>query len=138
MTEFPSCYGWIILHCEYIHCIFFICSCTDKHLDYFHILTIVNNAAMKMRIQNFLWDTDFISFKYISGSGIAGSCRNSVFNFLQILHTVFYSNCTNSHFPPTVHTSVLFSHPNISFHIITFVISGFFFFWITNLTSMKR
>ena len=115
------------IHCEYIHCIFFIYSSTDRHLGYFHILAVVNNAAMKMCMQNFLWDTDFISSKYISGSGIAGSCGNYVFNILRILHTIFYSNCTNSHFPPTVHTSVLFSHSSISFHIITFVISGLAF-----------
>ena len=38
--------GRIIFHCVYIHYIFFIHSFVDGHLGCFHILAIVNHAAV--------------------------------------------------------------------------------------------
>lgn len=39
-------------------------------VDCFHLLAIVNGAAMNMDMQIFLQDPAFSSFGYISGSGI--------------------------------------------------------------------
>ena len=67
----------------YVHHILFIYSSVNRHLDYFHLLAIVNNIAMNMSIQIPLWDLAFDSFGYIPSSGIAGSYCNSNFNFLK-------------------------------------------------------
>ena len=67
------------------------------HLGCFCILAIVDNAALNIGVYISFQITVFVFFKYIPRSGNPGSCDSYIFNFLRILHTVFYRGCTSLH-----------------------------------------
>ena len=75
----------------------FICSSIDGHLGCFHILAIVNNAAMNIGVLMFFQISVLGSFRYISRSGITGLKDRLVFNFLRYVHIAFHSGYTNLH-----------------------------------------
>ena len=59
-------------------CITFYNLFIDGHLGYVHILSIVNDAAMRLQVQRAPQDNDLIYF--VSRSGIVISYDSSIFN----------------------------------------------------------
>ena len=64
-------------------------------LGCFHVLTIVNSAAISMRVQ-VAFSIMFFS-GHMPSSGIAGAYGSSMSRFLKKLYTVFHNGCISLH-----------------------------------------
>ena len=94
--------------CIHTHFTVFIHASVDGHLGGFHVLTVVNSAAMNIEVH--IYFQIIVLSRYMPQSGITGSYDNSIFYILWNLYTVFYIYISNN---SVKGFSFLHTHSNI-------------------------